>query len=229
MDAPGALMRHRPIPYAAVLACALLTLSLAWSRTNARPRGARLAQPQSGVLGPGIQLLLADQLPRQELRKLVTDSRTLREHPDLAAYYRNKAEGLKLEAQEYVRYMRAAGDRKPLDQPNHYFSRTARFDYLAAKDKLKQAREADILAALNAQAEQAEGCFTCHSLHGHGGKIGPDLAIERSRNRSDAWLVQHFKDPQAYSRNSAMPSFAGLTSGQLETLARFLQYQKEDR
>lgn len=212
-----------------VLACAFLTISMAWGKTNARARSARLHQPQIGVLGPGIQMLLSEELPRQELRKLVTDSRTLHDHPDLAAYYKNKAGRLRLEAEEYARYMRAAGDTKPLDQPDHYAGRTARFDYLVAKDKLKQAREADILAALNAQAQQGKGCFTCHSLHGRGGQIGPELGIEQSRNRSEAWLIGHFKDPQAYSPKSVMPGFGNLTSGQLETLARFLQYQKEGR
>lgn len=172
-------------------------------------------------------MLLAERLPRRDLRKLVTDSRTLRDYPDLAAYYRNKADRLKLESEEYVCYMRAEGDTKPLDQPGHYAGRNARFDYLVAKDKLKQAREAEILAALNAQAEQREGCFTCHRLHGRGGQVGPDLGIERSRNRSDAWLINHFKDPPAYSPKSVMPSFGGLTTAQLQTLADFLQCQKD--
>lgn len=219
-------MRRGPIQCAIVLTCALLALSIAGGATDARSRGARLAPPQAQILGSGIQMLLAERLPRRELRKLFTDSRTLRDHPDLAAYYRNKADRLKLESAEYVRYMQAAGDAKPLDQPGHYAGRNARFDYLVAKNKLTQAREAEILAALNAQAAQAEGCFTCHSLHGRGGKVGPDLALERSRNRSDAWLINHFKDPPAYSPKSVMPSFAGLTSAQLQTLAGFLQCQR---
>lgn len=219
-------MRRGPIQCGIVLTCALLALSILWGATNAATGGSRLDQPQTAILGPGIQMLLAERLPRRELRRLVTDSRTLRDHPDLAAYYRNKADRLKLESAEYVRYMRAAGDTKPLDQPGHYAGRNARFDYLVAKDKLKQAREAEILAALNAQAAQAEGCFTCHSLHGRGGQVGPDLGLERTRNRSDAWLINHFKDPPAYSPQSVMPSFAGLTSAQLQTLAGFLQCQR---
>lgn len=221
-------MRLRPIQYAVVLGCALLALSVAWSRPRTHAYAARLGQPQTKgrLLGSGIQMLLTAQLSRHELRELVTDSRTLRDYPDLSEYYKEKAQRLRLEAQEYVRYMREAGDTKPLDQPGHYAGRTARFDYLVAKDKMKQAREADLLAALNAQAETGEGCFACHSLHGRGGTIGPDLSTERARNRSEAWLTGHFKDPQAYSRSSVMPSFGRLTSGQLQTLAEFLQYQR---
>jgi mono/diheme cytochrome c family protein len=173
-----------------------------------------------------MKMLVTERLPQSELRKLATDSRILREHPDLASYYQEKADRLRLEAKQYEQFMREAGDTKPVDQPNHYAGRTARFDYLVAKDKLKEAREADILAALNEQAQQAQGCFTCHSLHGRGGTIGPDLGTEGTRKRSDAWLVNHFKDPQAYSPRSVMPSFGVLTGSELQTLAGFLRCQK---
>lgn len=71
-----------------------------------------------------------------------------------------------------------------------------------------------------------EGCFTCHRLDRQGGKDGPDLTYEGTRKRTDAWLVGHFKDPQAYSPGSMMPPFKNLTEKQLQALTAFLQSQK---
>ena len=70
-----------------------------------------------------------------------------------------------------------------------------------------------------------EGCFMCHQLNGEGGKVGPDLTSEGRRGRSDDWLIGHFKDPQAYSQGSIMPSFKNLTDEQLHALTTFLQAQ----
>jgi hypothetical protein len=223
-------MRQRPTQHVFVLGCALLVLSIAWNKTDAHAYGTQFdrAQTNNGVLGPAIQALLSEPLPRRELRRLVTDVRTIRDHPDLAEYYRKKASRLEHEAEKYERYMRAAGDTIPLNMPNHYGTgRNARFDYVVAKADLKQARNDKILAALNSQAEQREGCFECHTLHGHGGNIGPELGIERTRKRSHEWLIGHFRDPQTYSPGSVMPALRGLTSDQLEILTRFLQYQRE--
>jgi mono/diheme cytochrome c family protein len=71
-----------------------------------------------------------------------------------------------------------------------------------------------------------EGCFMCHRLDGQGGMIGPDLTIEGTRGRSEAWLIGHFKNPPAYTRGSIMPAFKNLTNEQLSALAAFLQSQK---
>ncbi len=143
------------------------------------------------------------------------------------AYYRSQAGRLNSEAEENQQIARNFGDPKPLAAPNHFnIGRNARHYHVIASKYEKQAQNASLLAALNAQAERGEGCFRCHSLHGRGGKIGPDLAIEGTRGRSTAWLISHFRDPQAYSPASVMPAFAHLTSRQLEALASFLQSQK---
>ncbi|HVO32638.1 MAG TPA: c-type cytochrome [Elusimicrobiota bacterium] len=47
-------------------------------------------------------------------------------------------------------------------------------------------------------------CFYCHSIHGQGGVIGPDLA-KVAGAESDDWLIRHFRDPQAVTPGSQMP------------------------
>lgn len=48
------------------------------------------------------------------------------------------------------------------------------------------------------------GCVACHSIHGKGGKLGPELTHVGSMHDAD-WLMRHFKDPQALSPGSIMP------------------------
>ena len=225
----GALMQ-RSLVGAAGLTCVALVFALASGKTTAQvhPKESGHQQTENAALeGSAVQMLVTEQISRRDLRKLVTSARTLHGHLNLAEYYRQEARHLLAESKEYERLAHAAGDTTPLSEPNHYgVSRTARFDYIVAKDQLKKAQDATLLAALNRQAMQKEGCFSCHSFHGRGGVIGPDLAIEGTRKRSDAWLIGHFKDPQAASPNSVMPNLGGLTNRQLEVLSAFLQYQK---
>lgn len=221
---------QRSLVCAAGLACVALVFALASGKTTAQAQARQSGHQQSEEAageGPAVQMLVTEQISRRDLRKLVTPSRTLHDHPNLAEYYHQEARRLLAESKEYERLAHAAGDTTPLSEPNHYgVSRTARFDYIVAKDQLKKAQDASRLAALNAQAAEKEGCFSCHSFHGRGGTIGPDLAFEGSRKRSDAWLIGHFKDPQALSPSSAMPAFGGLTNRQLEVLSAFLQFQR---
>ena len=214
----------------AIFGCTLLTLSLTPGKMRAQDQRQQFNHQQTNNLsleGPAIHTLVTDQLPRRDLRKLVTNARTAHDHPDLAEYYRRESKRLLAESNKYEGFARAAGDTTPLSEPNHYgVSRTARFDYIVAKDQLRKGQEAKLLAALNAEAKEKEGCFSCHSFHGRGGTIGPDLAVEGTRKRSESWLVGHFKDPQSRSPNSVMPDFSGLTNHQLEILSAFLQYQK---
>ena len=204
----------------------VLTSGKTTTQAQARQSGHQPSEEAAGE-GPAVQMLVTQPISRRDLRKLVTSSRTLHDHPNLAEYYRQEARHLLAESKEYERLAHAAGDTTPLSEPNHYaVSRTARFDYIVAKDQLKKAQDASRLAALNAQAAEKEGCFSCHSFHGRGGAIGLDLAFEGSRKRSDTWLIGHFKDPQALSPSSAMPAFGGLTDRQLEVLSAFLQFQK---
>lgn len=109
---------------------------------------------------------------------------------------------------------------------------------LDAREATRQA--AGSLQALQGQSEEElirygkilyrqEGCFMCHRLDGEGGKVGPDLTVEGTRGRSEAWLLGHFKNPPAYTRGSIMPPFKNLTEEQLGALAAFLQSQKGPR
>jgi cytochrome c553 len=223
-------MVKRWIGLFAVLGCTMLALVMAHSKIRAQDRGTQSehVQPATVTLeGPAIHILVTARMPRGELRNLVTDPRTARDHPNLAAYYRSEAHRLEVEAQRYEQFARTFGDTTPPNAPNHCnISRTARHCYIFARGCLRQAQVDSVLAALNRQASEHEGCFACHSFHGRGGNIAPDLATEGSRGRSEAWLVAHFKDPQTFSAKSLMPTLGGLTDQQLEVLAAFLEYQK---
>ena len=223
-------MNKRWIEALAILGCALMTLSIGLNVTKAQDRGTQYDYPQAKNLnqvGPAIHVLVTEPASRRDLRKLVTKSRTAREHPDLAQYYESKTLRLRAEAKECQTIAHRFGDPRPLDAPDHFnIGRNARHYHVIAKRYLRKSQDASLLAALYTQAEQGEGCFSCHSLHGHGGKVGPDLAVEGSRDRSNAWLIGHFKNPQAYSPATVMPGFGGLTDRELQTLATFLKYQK---
>lgn len=221
---------QRSLGCATVLAGVALLFVFASGKTTTQAQARRSGHQQTenaALEGSAVQMLVTEQISRRDLRKLVTSARALHEHPNLPEYYHQEARRLLAESKKYERLAHAAGDTTPLSEPDHYgVSRTARFNYIVAKDQLKKAQDASRLAALNAQAAEKEGCFSCHSFHGHGGTIGPDLASEGSRKRSDAWLIGHFKDPQALSPNSVMPDFGRLTNRQLKVLSAFLQFQK---
>lgn len=210
--------------------CVAAVILLFHGTTHAQEQGQKVQQRQTSIsvlVGPAIHSLIAEQQPRVNLRKLVTTERIAREHPNLAKYYRNKADQEDKSAKNYLRTARAFGDRVPLGGDSHFAGNPTACRYHAmANDSVAAARVSALLAALNEQARQKEGCFSCHSFHGHGGTIAPDLSVEGTRKRSDAWLMAHFKDPRSVSPNSVMPSFDALTKRQLELLSAFLQYQK---
>jgi mono/diheme cytochrome c family protein len=95
-----------------------------------------------------------------------------------------------------------------------------------AKAQEPQAKTPKQLIAYGKTLYRQEGCFICHQLAGEGTKVGPDLTVEGTRNRSVEWLVGHFKNPTAYVRGSIMPSFKNLTDEQLSALTAFLEGQK---
>ncbi len=51
---------------------------------------------------------------------------------------------------------------------------------------------------------QSLGCSGCHMIGGIGGTTGPDLTKVGSR-RDKVWLLGHFRDPDKYVKDSAMP------------------------
>ncbi len=63
-------------------------------------------------------------------------------------------------------------------------------------------------------------CSACHSIHGKGGTIGPDLTHVGSKKNRD-WLIRHFKDPKAVSPGSLMPKVT-LPEDQLQQLTDYM-------
>jgi ubiquinol-cytochrome c reductase cytochrome b subunit len=53
---------------------------------------------------------------------------------------------------------------------------------------------------------QNHSCGTCHSVNGVGGRIGPALNGLAGR-RTEAWVIQHFQDPQMMSPKTPMPPY----------------------
>ncbi len=72
---------------------------------------------------------------------------------------------------------------------------------------------------------QRQGCSNCHSINGIGGTSGPDLSKEGSRH-DRGWFIGHFKDPEKYIRNSAMPPVAA-SEQDIEQLTAYMMTLRE--
>ncbi|MGH9394142.1 MAG: c-type cytochrome [Terriglobales bacterium] len=77
--------------------------------------------------------------------------------------------------------------------------------------------------ALGQRLIHQEGCLMCHRFQGEGEDVGPDLTREATRGRTPAWLVGHFKNPPAFSKDSMMPAFDHLSPAQLQALVALLE------
>ena len=53
---------------------------------------------------------------------------------------------------------------------------------------------------------QKNSCSACHQVNGFGGKIGPELNGVANR-RNEAWVIQHFQNPQMVSPRTPMPPY----------------------
>lgn len=76
-----------------------------------------------------------------------------------------------------------------------------------------------------------QGCVGCHAINGiaPGGNQGPNLTHEGRRGRSDAWQLQHLRNPLSVyvegepQGNWPMPSYGHLADDDLRALVAFLQ------
>jgi ubiquinol-cytochrome c reductase cytochrome b subunit len=71
---------------------------------------------------------------------------------------------------------------------------------------------------------EKNGCASCHSIHGKGGKVGPELTHVGGRRNAE-WLMRHFKDPQAMSPGSIMPKIM-LQEKELKELTDYMMSLK---
>ncbi len=72
---------------------------------------------------------------------------------------------------------------------------------------------------------QSQGCSNCHAINGIGGTSGPDLTKVGSRHDRD-WFIGHFKDPQKYVKNSAMPPIIA-SNQEIDQLTEYMLTLKE--
>jgi ubiquinol-cytochrome c reductase cytochrome b subunit len=82
---------------------------------------------------------------------------------------------------------------------------------------LQSAPEFAVEGALIYQKSQ---CGSCHMINGVGVKLGPPLNGLK-RRRTEAWVEQHFRDPQALSPGSIMPPYR-FTPGEMQKLVSYL-------
>jgi len=64
-------------------------------------------------------------------------------------------------------------------------------------------------------------CRNCHVINGAGNDNAPKLAGVGTRH-DKKWLVDHFINPQAFVKDSIMPSFKDLPKEELEAMADYL-------
>ena len=63
-------------------------------------------------------------------------------------------------------------------------------------------------------------CEYCHTLHGHGGTVGPVLDEVGIRRNQD-WLANHFRNPKKVTPGTKMPNF-NLLDGEVESLVAYM-------
>jgi len=82
---------------------------------------------------------------------------------------------------------------------------------------LQSAPEFAVSGALIYQKSQ---CGSCHLVNGVGVKLGPPLNGLK-RRRTEQWVEQHFRDPQALSPGSIMPPYR-FTPSEMQKLVSYL-------
>ena len=114
---------------------------------------------------------------------------------------------------------------------NYASSQASRFTTIAAYDI---ARPAEVVPSIQVgkQLFASNGCYACHYIgdpnkvhitgdpkFGKGGIFGPELSWEGTRH-SQKWMVEHYKNPQAFVPGSIMPIFP-LSDTQREALSLY--------
>ncbi len=101
---------------------------------------------------------------------------------------------------------------------NYADSQASRFTTIAAYNIARPA-DVSVSAAVGKQLFEQSGCYACHYIGnpdkphitgdpklGQGGVAGPELSWEGTRH-SQKWIVEHYKNPQAFVPGSIMPIF----------------------
>jgi mono/diheme cytochrome c family protein len=77
---------------------------------------------------------------------------------------------------------------------------------------------------------QREGCIVCHHIesaaHGRVGH-GPVSLTTVTKRRSDDWIRDHIRNPKLHKPDIGMPSFAHLSSREVDSLLEFLKTGRE--
>ncbi len=68
-----------------------------------------------------------------------------------------------------------------------------------------------------------QGCFACHTVHGQGGNVGPNLSNIGAEGRSRQWLTQQIRNPKSHDPSTKMPAFDSLSGQQVGHLVDFLE------
>ena len=66
------------------------------------------------------------------------------------------------------------------------------------------------------------GCSQCHTVHGKGGGMAPDLSAV-TNIRSDSWIERYIHDPKAMNPRSRMPAFKNLSRAKRQAIVTFLK------
>ena len=84
---------------------------------------------------------------------------------------------------------------------------------------------AGLSGSVKAGAElfQKEGCISCHTVHGQGGNIGPNLSNVGAQGLSRQWLSVQIRHPKRHDPSTMMPSFDRLSDKKVDELVDFLE------
>jgi sulfur oxidation c-type cytochrome SoxX len=69
---------------------------------------------------------------------------------------------------------------------------------------------------------ESQGCIACHSVHGKGGSVGPELSGNTLEGRSRKWLEDQIRNPQSHFPNTVMPPYSSLSKEQVDNLVSYL-------